>query len=73
MSIRVINAVWKHSRQKKSGVLLILLAIADYTNDDGLAFPAISTLAGKARMSKRNAQRWVCTLERDGEIGRSSE
>jgi Helix-turn-helix domain len=68
MSIRVINAVWKHSRQKKSGALVVLLAIADYTNDDGFAFPAISTLARKARMSKRNAQRWVRVLEQDGEL-----
>jgi Helix-turn-helix domain len=68
MSIRLINAVWKHSRQQKSGALVILLAIADYANDDGIAYPAVSTLARKARMSTRNAQRWVRTLERDGEL-----
>jgi hypothetical protein len=68
MSIPMTNAVWKHSRQKKSGALLVLLAIADYANTDGIAWPAVPTLARKARMSKRNVQRWLRALQRDGEL-----
>jgi hypothetical protein len=68
MSIHLTSAVWKHSRQKKSGGLLVLLAIADYANERGIAWPAVSTLARKARMSPRNVQRWLRCLERDGEL-----
>jgi hypothetical protein len=67
MSIPLTNAVWKHSKQK-SGALIVLLAIADYANDEGNAWPAVPTLARKARMSKRNVQRWVRALQRDGEL-----
>ena len=67
MSIEATNAAWKHSRQK-SGGLLVLLALADYTNAEGVAWPAISTLARKVRMSKRNVQRWVRVLEKAGEV-----
>jgi hypothetical protein len=67
MSISLTNAVWKHSKQK-SGALIVLLAIADYANDEGNAWPSVSTLARKVRMSKRNVQRWLSTLQRDGEL-----
>ncbi len=67
MSIELTSAVWKHSRQK-SGGLLVLLALADYANADGIAWPAVPTLARKARMSRRNLQRWLSTVERDGEL-----
>jgi Helix-turn-helix domain len=68
MSIQLINAVWKCSKQKKSGALVVLLAVADYANPDGIAWPAVATLARKARMSKRNLQRWLSSLQRDGEL-----
>jgi hypothetical protein len=68
MSIPLTSAVWKRSKQKKSGALLVLLAIADYANERGIAWPAVSTLARKARMSTRNVQRWLRCLERDGEL-----
>ena len=67
MSVDVISAVWKRSWQK-SGPLLVLLALADYTNKKGVAFPAMSTLADKVRMSKRNAQRCMHTLEEAGKL-----
>jgi hypothetical protein len=68
MSIGLINAVWKHSGQKKSGALVVLQAIADYADADGIAWPAVATLARKTRMSKRNLQRWLSALQRDGEL-----
>src|SRR5215471_3238310 len=67
MNIEVTSVVWKRSRQK-SGPLLVLLALADYTNNDGIAWPALSTLARKVRMSKRNTQRCVRALEDAGEL-----
>lgn len=55
MSIAVMTHVWKHSQQKGS-YLLTLLAIADYADDNGRAYPSIKTLAAKTRLSERNVQ-----------------
>ena len=67
MSIRTMSHVWEHSQQKGAS-LLLLLAIADYANDDGRAWPSIATLANKIRMSERNTQRLLQRLSRCGEI-----
>lgn len=68
MSIKVMNWVWEHSTAKGSE-LLLLLAIADTADDGGRnAFPSISTLAGKTRMSRRTVQRLVVKLETDGHL-----
>ena len=68
MSIRAIDSVWKHTRQKKAGAILVLQAIADFVNLEGYAYPSILTLAGKVRMSVRNVQRWLVVLVRAGEL-----
>ena len=44
------------------------LAIADFSNDHGIAFPAISTLAKKARLSPRQVKRAIDHLNRLGEL-----
>ena len=67
MSIRAMSAVWQHSKAK-SGDLLVALAIADYSNDEGFAFPAIQTLAKKARLSPRQVKRAIDRLCRRGEL-----
>src|SRR6266540_4691977 len=68
VSIRVMNWVWEHSTAKGSE-LLLLLAIADAADDHGRnAFPSISTLAAKTRMSRRTVQRLVVKLEDDGHL-----
>jgi hypothetical protein len=54
MSVRAISWVWQNSKQK-GGALLLELAIADFADDNGRAWPAIETLAAKARMTTRNA------------------
>jgi hypothetical protein len=68
VSIKVMNWVWEHSTAKGSE-LLLLLAIADTADDRGRnAFPSISTLAGKTRMSRRTVQRLVVKLETEGHL-----
>jgi hypothetical protein len=67
MSIQVQSCVWEHSKQKYSS-LLLLLAIADFADDKGRAFPAVETLAQKARVTERQAHRIIKQLEADGEI-----
>ncbi len=67
MSIRVMSHVWKHS-QAKGGDLLVLLAIADFADDSGTAYPSIATLGLKARLDGRNVQRSIRRLITTGEL-----
>ncbi len=68
MSVRVLSRVWEESKAK-GGKLLVLLAIADFTDDKGRAWPSVPTLARKARLSIRQTQRAVQELIRDlGEL-----
>lgn len=67
MAIDVMNRVWKESKQKGSD-LLLLLSIADYCNDDGIAWPSIQNLAKKSRMSERQTQRNINALAERGEL-----
>jgi hypothetical protein len=62
-----MNSVWKESRQA-GGKLLLLLAIADFANDAGMAYPGIATLAEKTRQHRRTVQRQLSDLEEEGEI-----
>jgi hypothetical protein len=66
-----MSQVWKLSKAKASA-LLLELAIADYAHDDGSgAYPSIETLAKKIRMSGRQVQRLVQTLQDMGELSLS--
>jgi hypothetical protein len=67
VSIRQLNLVWEHSKQK-GGALLMMLAIADFADDAGAAYPGVETLARKSRMSERNARYVLRELEACGEI-----
>jgi len=67
MSIHVMSMVWKRSRQK-GGELLVLLALADYANDDGYCWPSIKTLSERSRLLDRSVRRILRKLEKDGEI-----
>lgn len=64
MSIRVMTAVWDHALGVNGGPLLVLLALADYANDDGTgAYPKQATLAAKTRLSERHVRRVLASLE----------
>lgn len=60
-------AVWRGSRHSGSA-LLMMLAIADFSDDKGVAYPAVSTLAEKTRMKPRNANYLLTTLQESGEL-----
>ena len=62
-----MSRVWKYSKQEGTK-LLLLLALADFARDDGRAWPAVATLAKKARCKKRNAQYILRELVKIGEI-----
>ncbi|OYD05784.1 helix-turn-helix domain-containing protein [Rhizobium sp. N4311] len=67
MSIKVMSIVWSRA-PVQSGDLLMLLALADNADDNGVAFPSVTYLASKARMSQRNVQRCLRSLEGAGYI-----
>jgi len=67
MSIAVTSAVWNSGRFK-GAKLLLLLALADFANDQGMCWPSINTLATKARVSRRTAQRMIRELIRAGPV-----
>lgn len=62
MSIAVMTRIWKSSATKGSG-LLLLLAIGDNANEDGIAWPGIETLAAKTRLSEHQVIRLVKETE----------
>jgi hypothetical protein len=62
-----MSNVWADSQQKE-GALLVLLAIADFADDDGRAYPSVIALAKKSRLSERQVIRVVRKLEEDGEL-----
>jgi hypothetical protein len=67
MSIKVATEVWRGSRHK-SGNLLVLLALADHADDQGKAWPGVSSLARKARLSERHTRRCLSELLVSGEL-----
>lgn len=67
MSVRTMAAVWERS-QHSGTHLLMLLAIADFADDDGRAYPSVPTLARKCRMKERNAQYILAELVETGEL-----
>ena len=67
MSVRTMARVWALSKQSGTG-LLMLLAIADFADDDGNAYPSVGTLAAKCRMSDRNANHILAALQAAGEL-----
>jgi hypothetical protein len=62
-----MTAVWAKSPMKGSA-LLLELAIADFANDDGQAFPSVATLQRKTRMSERRTRRLLRDLEEASEM-----
>lgn len=67
LSIRIMSEVWAFATQKGSK-LLLLLAIADFADDHGRAFPSVPTLAKKTRLSVRNVQYMLKALEDEGAL-----
>ena len=67
MSLDMLLEVWRHS-PRKDAELLTLLAIADAANDQGEGYPAMHTIAHRARRSDRQAQRIIHKLELAGEL-----
>lgn len=67
MSVRITSQVWESSGHKGND-LLLLLALADAANQEGVCWPKVSTLAKMTRLSERTVQRSLGTLKESGEL-----
>jgi hypothetical protein len=65
MSVKVQALIWEHAPYR-GNTLLTFLALGDWSNDEGVCWPKIATLAKKSRQSVRNARYAVELLCRDG-------
>ena len=70
MSIRVMTSVWDDARTQAHSELLVLLALADWANDERHCWPTISALAAKARLSERAVQQILGRLTATSRIRR---
>lgn len=59
--------VWDNGPSDPSE-LLVMLALADFANDSGECWPAMSSVAEKARMSERGVQKIIRRMEETGAI-----
>lgn len=67
MSIKTMSRVWESSSLGGTE-LLLLLAVADFANDGGEAWPSVAALAKKIRMSERNTRYLLKKIEGSGEL-----
>jgi hypothetical protein len=67
MSIRVMTRIWEMSEQTGTK-LLLLLALADSANDDGVCYPGVAYISRKARVPERTTQRLLHELVEEGEL-----
>jgi hypothetical protein len=69
MSVETSNRVWKHSG-KGGRPLLLLLAMADWSDNWGYCHPSIEQMAIKCRQTERNILNLIADLEKSGELRR---
>ena len=69
MSIRALDTVFRSQLDDQSDVL-ILLALADWADDDGACYPSMQAISKKARLSDRTVQKRLSDLEEAGLVTR---
>ncbi len=62
-----MGEVWESS-STKGGSRLVLLALADFANDEGYCHPSVTRLAVKSALTERNVQLILRDLEARGEL-----
>src|ERR1035437_1626451 len=60
-----MNQVWRKA-QYAGGELLVLLALADWADDNGLCWPKIPAIARKSRLSERQVYRIIAEFNAAG-------
>lgn len=69
MSVRLMADVWDRAPVRGAD-LLLLLAVADYANDEGYLWPSPIALSRKARCARETAWRFLTRCERAGVLER---
>jgi hypothetical protein len=64
MSVEVQALIWKHAPYR-GNTLIAFLALGDWSDDEGVSWPKMASLAKKSRQSIRNAHYAVELLKRD--------
>jgi len=67
MSVRCISKVLEESAHAGTA-LLMLVVLADYSDDEGNSYPSVASLARKCRMTGRNAGYILNALQASGEV-----
>lgn len=67
MSIYVTSRAWKLSNQT-GAKLLMILALSDRSDEDGICWPGVEYIARNARVHHRHIQRMLREVEGDGEL-----
>lgn len=63
-----MSQVWSDQTINTQGELLVLLALADFSNENGISWPSIETLATKSKYSLRGIQGVIKKLILGGKI-----
>ena len=66
MSVHYCSAAWR--LQLEPTAKLVMLALADWANDEGVCWPSVAALTGRAGVSDRTVQRTLRGLEAEGYI-----
>lgn len=68
MAVKISHWVWQHSGAKGND-LLVLLALADNANDDGVCWPSLRYLAEKTRLHENTIRSRLKSLRGLGIVG----
>ena len=71
MSIRLMTMVW--DMELPTTHKIVLLALADNANDEGICWPSITTLEKKTSLHRATIIRIISNLEEKSHLSRSSE
>lgn len=66
MSIQIISMVWNCTALQEHSEVLVMMALADWANDDGQSFPSVYRLCRKARISEATWKRVKLDLVKNG-------
>ena len=68
VSIARMTSVFAAPEPREAADRLMLLALADNANDQGVCWPSVPTLASKCAVDKRNVMKTLARLEDDGHV-----
>lgn len=67
MSVKASRLVWSSSKHGGT-YLLVMLAIADFADDNGIAYPSVSTIGKWCKLQPRSVNKVLRVLRQSGEL-----